>query len=89
MPALKLSSELPFKDKDKELGLTCKIKVLNGNEPRSAMGLIADTFRQMEDVAVGEGRFRNLAIKWYNILFKDTIQELLKKSDKLDRLCVY
>lgn len=58
MPALKLSPELPFTDRDKELGLTCKIKILNGNESRSAMGIIADTFRQMEDVAVGEGTFR-------------------------------
>ena len=61
MPALKLSLELPFTDRDKELGLTCKIKILNGDEPRSAMGLIADTFRQMEDVAVGEDTFRTAA----------------------------
>jgi len=58
MPALKLSPELPFTNKDKELGLTCKIKILNGNELRSAMGIIADTFRQMQDVAIGEGTFR-------------------------------
>ncbi|MBU3174897.1 AAC(3) family N-acetyltransferase [Clostridium estertheticum] len=54
MPALKFSLELPLTNRDKELGLTCKIKILNGNETRSAMGLIADTFRQMEDVAVGK-----------------------------------
>lgn len=58
MPALKLSPQLPLTDSDKELGLTCKIKILNGNEPRSAMGIIADTFRNMDDVEVGEGIFR-------------------------------
>ena len=58
MPALRLSHQLPLSETDKKLGLTCKIKILEPDAEDSAMGLIADTFRQMSDVATGDGVFR-------------------------------
>ncbi len=58
MPSLRLSPNLPLTKADNELGLTCKIKILEPDTERSAMGLIADTFRQMPEVVTGEGIFR-------------------------------
>lgn len=53
MPALRLSPELPLSDEDKKLGITVKIKVLPREEKRTAMGLIADTFRTLPDTVCG------------------------------------
>ena len=53
MPALRLSKELELTDKDKELGLTVKIKVLDADADRTAMGIVADTFRKLPDTFTG------------------------------------
>ena len=53
MPALRLSKELPLTEEDKKLGITVKIKVLPRDEERTAMGLIADTFRKLPDTYNG------------------------------------
>ena len=58
MPALRLSPELPLTPEDKTLGITTKIKVLPEDRQRSAMGIIADTFRMREDVCTGDGIFQ-------------------------------
>lgn len=58
MPALRLSPELELTDEDKRLGITTKIKVLPEDRERSAMGIIADTFRQRRDVCTGDGIFQ-------------------------------
>lgn len=55
MPALRLSPELELTDEDKRLGITVKIKILPEDRKRSAMGIIADTFRMREDVFTGGG----------------------------------
>lgn len=53
MPALRLSPELPLSEEDKKLGVTVKIKVLPADAYRTAMGIIADTFRKMPDTYTG------------------------------------
>ena len=53
MPALRLSKELPLTDEDKKLGITVKIKVLPREEKRTAMGLVADTFRMLPGTFTG------------------------------------
>lgn len=53
MPALRLSRELPLSEEDKRLGITVKIKILDPNEKRTAMGLVADTFRTLPDTHAG------------------------------------
>jgi len=58
MPALRLSPELPLTEEDKRMGITVKIKVLPEDAPRTAMGLIADTFRMRHDVITSEGVIR-------------------------------
>lgn len=58
MPALRLSKELPLTDEDKSLGITTKIQILPENCEHSAMGIIADTFRQMPDTITNDGIFR-------------------------------
>jgi len=58
MPSFKDSPWLPLNEADKKLGLTLKIKLLKGGEPRSGMGIVSDTFRNMPDVVTGEGHFR-------------------------------
>lgn len=58
MPALRLSKELELTEEDKRMGITVKIKVLPENAPRTAMGIIADTFRSRPDVVTGEGVIR-------------------------------
>ena len=55
MPALRLSPALALTDEDKRLGISVKIKILPEERDRSAMGLIADTFRQRKDVLTGGG----------------------------------
>lgn len=55
MPALRLSPALALTDEDKRLGISVKIKILPEERERSAMGLIADTFRQRKDVLTGGG----------------------------------
>jgi len=58
MPSFKDSLTLPLTETDKRLGLTLKIKLLRGDEERSGMGIVSDTFRKMPDVKTGEGQFR-------------------------------
>lgn len=58
MPALALSPELELTEEDKAMGITVKIKVLPEDAPRTAMGIIADTFRQRDDVITGQGVIR-------------------------------
>ncbi len=58
MPALRLSSELPLTNEDKNLGITVKIKILPEERERSAMGVIADTFRMQPDTVTGDGIFQ-------------------------------
>lgn len=53
MPALCLSKELELTEEDKALGITVKIKVLPREEKRTAMGIIADTFRSLQDTYTG------------------------------------
>ena len=54
MPALRLSPELPLTDEDRALGITVKIKILPPDAERTAMGLVADTFRKLPDVFAGQ-----------------------------------
>ena len=58
MPALRLSPELPLTDGDKKLGITVKIQILPEERERSAMGIIADTFRMQPDTVTGDGIFQ-------------------------------
>ena len=58
MPALRLSPELELTDEDKRLGIVTKIKVLPEDRQRSAMGIIADTFRMRQDVFTSDGIFQ-------------------------------
>ena len=53
MPALRLSKELPLSEEDKKLGITVKIKVLPPDSDRTAMGIVADTFRKLPDTYTG------------------------------------
>ena len=54
MPALRLSPERPLSEEDKALGITVKIKVLPPDSDRTAMGIIADTFRKLPDTYTGQ-----------------------------------
>lgn len=58
MPALALSSEMELTEEDKAMGITVKIKVLPEDAPKTAMGIIADTFRQRGDICMGQGVIR-------------------------------
>ena len=53
MPALRLSRELELTEEDRELGITVKIKVLDRDEKKTAMGIVADTFRSLPDTYTG------------------------------------
>ena len=53
MPALRLSRELELTDEDKAMGMTVKIKILGADAERTAMGIVADTFRKMPDTFSG------------------------------------
>ncbi|WP_167955663.1 AAC(3) family N-acetyltransferase [Anaerosporobacter faecicola] len=55
MPALRLSPDLPITEADRKLGITCKIEILPENRTKSAMGVIADTFRMEKGTITGEG----------------------------------
>lgn len=58
MPALCFSPELKLTKEDQAMGITVKIRKLPEDEPKTAMGIIADTFRQREDVVTGAGTIR-------------------------------
>lgn len=58
MPSLTLSPGLPLTEEDRKLGITVKIRILDGDAPRTAMGKISDTFRCMADTETGSGVFR-------------------------------
>lgn len=53
MPALRLSNELPLSEDDVRMGITVKIKVLESDCERTAMGIVADTFRKRTDTYTG------------------------------------
>lgn len=53
MPALRLSHEMEPTEEDKKLGIKVKIKVLDRDEKKTAMGIIADTFRSLPDTYTG------------------------------------
>ena len=57
MPALRLSPDLPKTEADLRMGITYKARILSAEEPRSAMGIVADSFRLMPEVVVSEGVF--------------------------------
>lgn len=58
MPSLCFSQEMELTEDDRNMGITVKIKKLSEDEPRTAMGIIADTFRQRDDVITGTGVIR-------------------------------
>lgn len=58
MPSLCFGSELELTEEDKNMGITVKIKILPEDAPRTAMGIIADSFRQRDDVVTGAGVIR-------------------------------
>lgn len=58
MPSLCFGPELHLTEEDKNMGITTKIKILPEDAPRTAMGVISDTFRQREDVVTGSGVIR-------------------------------
>ena len=82
MPALRLSKELPLTEQDKELGITTKIRILPENCERSAMGLIADTFRKMPDTRTNEGIFRISAWGKSANEVKDGLQHIIHNGGK-------
>lgn len=58
MPSLCFGSESELTKVDKNMGITTKIRILPEDEPRTAMGIISDTFRQRDDVVTGNGVIR-------------------------------
>lgn len=58
MPSLCFSPELELTEEDKKMGIIEKIKILPEDAPKTAMGIIADTFRQRADVSTGAGVIR-------------------------------
>lgn len=58
MPALRLSPPMELTEEDRNMGITVKIKVLPENAQKTDMGIIADTFRQRDDVITGKGIIR-------------------------------
>ncbi len=58
MPSLCFGPELELTKEDRDMGITVKIKILSEDAPKTAMGIIADTFRQREDVITGTGVIR-------------------------------
>ncbi|MCL2084121.1 MAG: AAC(3) family N-acetyltransferase [Oscillospiraceae bacterium] len=90
MPSFKDSPDLPLNETDKSLGLTLKIKLLKGDEERSGMGIVSDTFRKMPDVVTGAGQFRvsawgkdaeKHAANWFNYLINSGGYALLLGVD--------
>ena len=53
MPALRLSKELELSEEDEKLGITVKIKILPADVEKTAMGVVADTFRRLPDTYTG------------------------------------
>lgn len=82
MPALRLSKELPLTQQDKSLGITTKIQILSENCEHSAMGVIADTFRQMPDTITNDGIFRISAWGKSANKVKDGLQYLIHNGGK-------
>lgn len=82
MPSLRLSTNLPLSESDRNLGITCKIKILNSEEERSGMGIIADTFRKMPEVLTGKGVFRVSAWGRNADKVSEGFQYLLEHSGK-------
>ena len=58
MPSLCFEPELELTKGDKKMGIITKIKILPEDAPRTAMGIISDTFRQRDDVVTGNGVIR-------------------------------
>ena len=58
MPALRLGPALELTEEDRKMGITVKIKVLPEDAQKTDMGMIADTFRQRNDVITGKGIIR-------------------------------
>lgn len=58
MPALRLSPAMELTEEDRNMGITVKIKILPENAQKTDMGIIADTFRQRDDVITGKGIIR-------------------------------
>lgn len=58
MPALRLSPVMELTEEDRSMGITVKIKILPENAQKTDMGIIADTFRQRDDVITGKGIIR-------------------------------
>ncbi|MBQ8202512.1 MAG: AAC(3) family N-acetyltransferase [Clostridia bacterium] len=58
MPAMRFSPAIALTEEDKTMGITTKIRILPEDAPRTAMGVIADTFRQRRDVITGAGIIR-------------------------------
>lgn len=65
MPSLCFSPELELTEEDKAMGITVKIKILPEDAPRTAMGVVADTFRQRDDVITGTGVIRTSGWGWH------------------------
>ncbi|MFR5875410.1 MAG: AAC(3) family N-acetyltransferase [Eubacterium sp.] len=82
MPALRLSKELPLTEQDKLLGITTKIQILPEDCKHSAMGIIADTFRQMPDTITNDGIFRISAWGKSAIEVKNGLQYLIHNGGK-------
>lgn len=82
MPALRLSPDLPLDEKDKANGLLRKIRILEDHETRSAMGIIADTFRLMPDTKVGKGTFAAAAWGKHAAEVKDMFKYLIENGGK-------
>lgn len=82
MPALRLSKELPLTEQDKSLGITTKIQILPEDCQRSAMGIIADTFRRMPDTITNDGIFRISAWGKSANEVKDGLQYIIHNGGK-------
>ena len=82
MPALRLSRELPLTEQDRKMGITTKIQILPENCERSAMGIIADTFRNMPDTVTNEGIFRISAWGRSANEVKDGLQYVIHNGGK-------
>lgn len=82
MPALRLSKEVLLTEQDKTLGISTKIQILPEDCNRSAMGIIADTFRQMPDTITNEGIFRISAWGKSANKVKDGLQYLIHNGGK-------
>lgn len=82
IPALRLSRELPLTAQDRKMGITTKIQILPKNCERSAMGIIADTFRKMPDTVTNEGIFRISAWGKSANEVKDGLQYVIHNGGK-------